>query len=254
MNTLLFLSVAVWNCALVRWTARGRRRKQQFEKKTEMCNFSATWFTCQISLPMQPGAAILKKKKELCNFTATWCACNLEKQNPEMCNFSATWCACPISISLPTRPPTQPKKGTVQFQRHLAHLDNFGRLLCNFTAGTLSIVQFHCRLVHRRQLCNFTAALRYRRFSCQSGSCAISMPHAASVQFRCRLVPLELSIVQFLCRLGQQRRLCNFAAAVRWRQFYCQRGQSANSPPPCAAVQFQCQTRQLCNFAAALRR
>lgn len=50
----------------------------------------------------------------------------------------------------------------------------------------------------------------------------------------------------------QWRRLCNFTAALRHRRICCQSGQSANSPPPCAVVQFQCQTRHLHNFAAAL--
>ena len=39
-------------------------RRNLNKKKTEMCNFTATWCTCQISLLMRPGAAILKKKRK----------------------------------------------------------------------------------------------------------------------------------------------------------------------------------------------
>ena len=126
-----------------------------------MCNFSATWCTCQISLPTRPDAAIFKKKKRVCNFTATWrAAIWKKKKKQEMCNFSATRgtsqtrpedtiskkkiiiCAISLQPGALAQFLRQPglrrnhfeKKETVQF-----HCD---------------LVQFHCRLLPLR---NFTA-------------------------------------------------------------------------------------------------
>ena len=239
----------------------------QFGKKNRNVQFRCNLGTSPISWPTRPGEAILEKNRN--------CAISLQpgalarfslptrpqtqpfrRKKKELCDVSATWCtwttsagSCAISLAA---------RAAVQFQRRLVRFNAFIAkcLTWQFVNCAISLppraqaatVQFHCRLalpaiiLPKRAVCKFAAAL---------SSCAISMPNAASVQFRCRLVPLELSIVQFLCRLGQQRRLCNFAAALRCRH---QRVQSANTPPPCAVVQFQCQTWQLCNFAAALCR
>ena len=143
------------------------------------------------------------------------------------------------------------------------HLDNFGRLLCNFTGGTCScaisappcaIQRFHCEMPDMAvcQLCNFVAA------SCAGGDCAISLPPCATGDYIAKAGSLQIRR-----RLEQ---LCNFNA---------KRGICAISLPPCAAgivncaislppwataaaVQFRCRpalsapTRAVSKYAAAL--
>ena len=207
----------------------------------------------------------------------------------ELCNFTATWCACPIFFAnaASNAAISKKKKGTVRCQCHLVHLDNFGRLLCNFTGGTCScaisappcaIQRFHCEMPDMAvcQLCNFVAA------SCAGGDCAISLPPCATGDYIAKAGSLQIRRrLEQLCNFNAKRGICAIslppcaagivncaislppwatAAAVQFRcrpalsAIFCQRVQSANTPPPCAVVQFQCQTWQLCNFTAALCR
>ena len=262
--------MAVWNCALVRWTARGRRRKQQFEKKTEMCNFSATWFTCQISLPMQPGTAILKKKKGTVQFHCNLVRLQFGKTKPRNVQFQCNLVRLPnfnffanaasnaaekrnCAISAPPGALGQLRQAPVQF--HCRHFVNCAISLP--PRAQAATVQFHCRLalsaifLPKRELCNFNAT---------RGICAISLPPCAAGIVN-RAIPLPpwatAAAVQFRCRralaaiLLPTRAVCKFAAAL-----CC----CAISMPNAATVQFRCRLAplsplctdcQLCNFIAA---
>ena len=128
-----------------------------------MCNFSATWCTCQISLPTRPDAAIFKKKKRVCNFTATWRAAiwKKKKKKQEMCNFSAT------RGTSQTRPEDTISKKKI--------------IICAISLQPGALAQFlrqpGLRRNHFEKKRNCAISLR---------PCAISLPPFAAKKFHCQ--------------------------------------------------------------------
>ena len=127
-----------------------------------MCNFSATWCTCQISLPTRPDAAIFKKKKRVCNFTATWrAAIWKKKKKQEMCNFSAT------RGTSQTRPEDTISKKKI--------------IICAISLQPGALAQFlrqpGLRRNHFEKKRNCAISLR---------PCAISLPPFAAKKFHCQ--------------------------------------------------------------------
>ena len=154
-----------------------------------MGNFTATWCACQISLPMRPGAAILKKKKGNVQFHCNPARRNLNKK----------------------------KKRNVQFHCNLVHLPNFfanaarrshfeeKKEMCNFTATPRAAI---CKKKQKKQKCAISvqpghfrsdeAILKKKR------NCAISLQPGALAQFLCQrgLQSRKKRRVQFHCDLN----------------------------------------------------
>lgn len=128
-----------------------------------MCNFSATWCTCQISLPTRPDAAIFKKKKRVCNFTATWRAAIWKKKRKnKKCAISAQPAALP---KRDLRTPFRKKK----------------IIICAISLQPGALAQFlrqpGLRRNHFEKKRNCAISLR---------PCAISLPPFAAKKFHCQ--------------------------------------------------------------------